>query len=149
MMTIRTAGKALMIQGDQVLLIKHKKDDIYYTLPGGGQAHNEFLPQCLKRECLEEVGCEVSVGDLAFVYEYVGDVEQHPVKGYHQIDMIYTCDIVSFISQPQEMDDTQIGHEWVKIQDLMTIVLYPMALRKKIIDHVNLTTQCLYFSNLQ
>lgn len=146
-METRTAAKALILKDGAVLLIKHKTDQVYYTLAGGGQDHNEDLVSCLKRECIEEIGHEVQVNDLAFVYEYRGDFEDHPVKGYHQIDMIFSCDLGPYIGKPEAMDDSQIGHEWVALQDLMSLVVYPMSLRNKILDLAQGKSQAVYFSN--
>lgn len=33
---IRNAVKAVLIKDNSILLIKHKNENVYYTLPGGG-----------------------------------------------------------------------------------------------------------------
>lgn len=146
-MIIRTAGKALIIRKDEILLIKHKKDQVYYTLPGGGQNHNESIKTCLKRECLEEIGYDVKVDDLVFLYEYIGDLDDHPEKGYHQVDMVFKVNLKDKIHDPIEMDLTQIGSQWIKLNDLMDYLVYPMAIREKILNYVSFKNQRTYFSN--
>lgn len=43
----------------------------YYKLPGGGVEEHEKLEDALKRECLEEIGCNVKVGvELGRVLEH-------------------------------------------------------------------------------
>ncbi len=54
---IRISAKAIIISNDRLLTIKHEQNnEKYFTLPGGGQNHNEDLKSALIRECLEEVG---------------------------------------------------------------------------------------------
>lgn len=137
---IRTAAKALIIKNSQILLTKHEREFVYYTLPGGGQQHNEALNDTLKRECFEELGAHVTVGDTAFIYEYIGDNHQFSKqdKGFHQIDIVFDCLIESDFNLEMacELDDTQIGCEWINIADLPDVVMYPMAFREQICNYV-------------
>ena len=45
----------------------------FYLCPGGGQDHGEDAYEALRRECREEIGCDVVVGELAFVTRAVND----------------------------------------------------------------------------
>ena len=49
-------GIAMM---DNKILISYNKNIDEYTLPGGGVELNEGIVEALKREFLEEVGCEI------------------------------------------------------------------------------------------
>lgn len=136
---IRTAGKALIVENNKILLIKHHRDGIYYTLPGGGQKHNEELKDALVRECLEELGAKVSVLDTVFVFEYMAD--RHPQDddnvGFHQLDIVFACQMLDMhhLENPSEIDTTQIGCEWIALDVLKDIVMYPLALREKICEY--------------
>jgi len=136
---IRTATKAIIINKDKILLNKYKKGSIYYTLPGGGQHHNEDLKSNLRRECLEEIGAEVEVGDVLFVREFIADHHNPSPNraGYHQVNIIFECQIkdTPWIS-PQEQDNNQTGIEWIKIEDLLQTNLYPLSLRPEIVKFV-------------
>lgn len=149
---IRTAGKALMIKDHQVLLIEHKRAKTYYTLPGGGQHHNEALSDTVKRECLEELGASVLVNGLAFVFEYIADHHEDTIqaKGFHQLDLVFDCQLASHkpFEQAGEMDKTQVGYRWVPVEELMGIVLYPMALRERIIMYANQKHDGLYLGEM-
>ena len=134
--TIRNAAKAVVIEDGRVLLIKHGKNKVYYTFPGGGQEHNETLAECVQRECLEEVGISVKVGDVLHVSEHIRDrhEEGHAPLGFHQIDVFFKAEIDNSVPkiEASEMDDTQVSSEWIAIDDLMDYIVLPMCLRELI-----------------
>ena len=127
---VRTAAKALIIRDEQILLLKCQKEKhVYYNLPGGGQDFGERIDQALVRECWEEAGATVRVQHLVFVRDYIS--LNHEFKenqaDVHQIDLIFTCELLSPenpIGGP-EPDDYQIGVEWISLDKLSEIRLYP------------------------
>ena len=69
--SIRRAVRTILLNdfGEIALLHKTKKNE--YKLIGGGIENDETLEQALKREVLEEAGCEISILDeLGYVEEY-------------------------------------------------------------------------------
>ncbi|QEN04883.1 NUDIX domain-containing protein [Thiospirochaeta perfilievii] len=136
---IRTATKAIIIKEGKILLNKYNNGkNIWYTFPGGGQDHNEDLKSNLKRECLEEMGADVEVLDVLFVREFIADNHNpSPSRtGYHQVNIIFECYLIdeNFV-KPSQPDPNQIGVEWVKIDELLNYNLYPLSIRKDIIEH--------------
>ncbi|MBD3288163.1 NUDIX domain-containing protein [candidate division KSB1 bacterium] len=130
----RTSAKAIIIENGKLFVLKKKAaNDIYYVLPGGGQRHGENLIETLKRECLEETGAEVEVGDLVCLREYIGahhefsDVHSH----LHQNDLMFSCKILNDYTtvEPTEEDEGQIGMEWLPLESLEQYNLYPKILR--------------------
>ncbi|MBM3861911.1 MAG: NUDIX domain-containing protein, partial [Verrucomicrobia bacterium] len=68
---IRNSAKAIIIRDGCVLLVRvNDEGGEWYVLPGGGQRHGESLHETVRRECLEEIGVEVEVGELRLVREY-------------------------------------------------------------------------------
>ena len=57
--TARTAARAIVLDGNKVALI-HVKEHNYFMLPGGG-IEGEDIVDGLRREILEELGCEIDV----------------------------------------------------------------------------------------
>jgi len=133
---IRVAAKAVIIKDGKLLVLKNYKEKVYYTLPGGGQNHKEDLRQALKRECREEIGADVEVKDLLFVSEYIASRHQDTIheEGFQQTDMFFKCNLMEAVSleYATETDVTQTGIEWLDIDDLEDIILYPMKLRAHI-----------------
>lgn len=69
---IRYGVKGLSLVGGRVLLVKeeHQNGESFWTLPGGGIRNDESPHQALRRECAEEIGCEVTVGDRVGLCPY-------------------------------------------------------------------------------
>ena len=120
---IRTAARALIIHQDKLLTIKMRdKSGIFYILPGGGQRHGETLREGLKRECLEEIGTEVEVGELLYVREYIG--KNHEFRqahhAFHQVESVFRCSLPDpdGIGPGSEHDKKQVGVEWIPLEEL-------------------------------
>ena len=69
------------------------RSGIFYLLPGGGQNHGETLKEGLQRECLEEIGTEVEIGELLYVREYIGKNHQfrNAHRAFHQVENVFRC----------------------------------------------------------
>ncbi|KQL52627.1 hypothetical protein AN964_03155 [Heyndrickxia shackletonii] len=83
-----------------------------YFLPGGGKEGNESDVDCLKREVLEEMGCDVQVN------EFIGKAQryfysQHYNDYYLSIGHFYTCQLGEKIMEPIEEDHV---YEMVEIE---------------------------------
>ncbi|MFP4069797.1 MAG: NUDIX domain-containing protein [Verrucomicrobiota bacterium] len=123
MRPIRTAARALILHDGKLLAIKMKdRSGIFYILPGGGQVHGETLKESLRRECLEEIGTEVEVGNLLYVREYIG--KNHEFRrahhAFHQLESVFRCTLPDpgGIGPGSEHDKKQIGVEWIPLEEL-------------------------------
>jgi A/G-specific adenine glycosylase len=64
---------ALTMRDGRVLLAQRKADDMLgglWEFPGGKREAGETLPECLRREMREELGVEVSVGEMLIVVKH-------------------------------------------------------------------------------
>lgn len=61
--------RALVIRGDEVLLIRHRGGPKPWGLPGGGVERHERLVEAARREVYEETGMAVEVERLLGVYD--------------------------------------------------------------------------------
>ncbi|OZI10921.1 NUDIX hydrolase [Bacillaceae bacterium SAS-127] len=141
-MSIRNSAKAIIIEGDKVLLTKNQDDEGYfYLFPGGGQEHGETIHQALLRECIEEVGKEVDIGELLHIREYIGKNHEHASfdSHVHQVEYYFVCHLVGDgdDNKPTNPDSHQVGIEWVPIHNLLQYRIYPKEIRKHIIKYVN------------
>jgi ADP-ribose pyrophosphatase YjhB (NUDIX family) len=53
--------RALVIQGDNIILVKHRGGPYPWGLPGGGVRPGESLDVAIVREVFEETGCAVQI----------------------------------------------------------------------------------------
>lgn len=140
-MAIRNSAKAVIVKDEKLLAIKIQENGgTYYILPGGGQEHGENLHQALKRECKEELGADVEIGDLIFVREYIG--KNHELATYHahahQTEFMFLCDVhQDTFNNGSNPDKNQTGTEWLPIKDLLQYKLFPQALRTHLISYFN------------
>ncbi|RAP77499.1 NUDIX domain-containing protein [Paenibacillus montanisoli] len=137
MKPIRNSAKAVIIENNRLLLTKNKDDQgFYYLFPGGGQEKWEVLSEAAARECLEEIGCVVEVGDLISVREYIGKNHEFAKWDYaaHQVEFYFECRILSRSDEFQgsNPDPDQIGVEWIQIDRLHEKRIYPRKLAEMI-----------------
>lgn len=133
---VRTAAKAVILRDGHLLTIKVKdllyQGRVYYALPGGGQDPGENLHETLRRECLEEVGAVVDVGDLLYVREYIGPNHEYAaVDGeFQQIDLIFACKLVddTHLGNGSAPDDRQLAVEWLRLDRLDEYYFRPQTL---------------------
>ncbi|MCR4391419.1 MAG: NUDIX domain-containing protein [Candidatus Acetothermia bacterium] len=133
MKPIRTAAKAIVIRDGRLLVtVNRDPDGVFYLLPGGGQEPGETLLQALRRECREEIGADVEIGDLVFVREYIG--AQHEFTDHdgdvHQIELLFVARLPDGEIPGAGMvpDTGQTGIAWLPIAELPRLRLYPAAL---------------------
>lgn len=131
---IRSAARAVIICDGKLLATKMRdKRGIYYILPGGGQQPGETLEEAVRRECLEEVGCQVKVSKLLYVREYIGKNHNFSKRhaAFHQIEHVFLCEVEDPMSAcpGSETDNYQIGVSWLSLDALANIRFYPEAIK--------------------
>jgi len=137
MKPIRNSAKAIIVENNRVLLTKNQDDQgFYYLYPGGGQEKGEDLKTALERECIEEIGCEVRVEDILHIREYIGKNHQFAEWDHdiHQVEFYFECSIKHSVENfiGTSPDEYQIGVEWVEIDRLSEVRVYPSKLSEKL-----------------
>ncbi|MFZ3580304.1 NUDIX domain-containing protein [Virgibacillus sp. DJP39] len=153
-MRIRNSAKALLVCKGEILLTKNQDNEGYFYLcPGGGQEHGETLHAAIRRECIEEIGYNVEVGELLHIREYIGRNHEHASFDYdvHQVEYYFLCELKDEVDQgiePSNPDSHQVGIEWVHIDDLQESRLYPKELKKYIVKHLNNEKSSVYLGDI-
>jgi ADP-ribose pyrophosphatase YjhB (NUDIX family) len=136
---IRNSAKAVIVRDGKVLLTKNEdKNGYFYLFPGGGQEPGEELKDAVVRECNEEIGQEVEVGELIHVREYIGRNHQFAEwdAHIHQVEFYFECRLVEDGPEPVMNgtlpDQAQVGVEWIALEQLEAIRLYPGRLGLKL-----------------
>jgi 8-oxo-dGTP diphosphatase len=131
--TIRVASKAIIIRDGQLLVTVNSGEfQTFFLCPGGGHEHGEDAYEALRRECREEIGCDVVVRDFAFLRDYIAaDHEFSDEDGWaHQLEAYFFCDLVPG-AEPHLTDDGdtwQTGVAWISVEHLTNEPLWPKAL---------------------
>jgi mutator protein MutT len=66
---MKIAARAIIINNDEILLVRHHGRD-FYSLPGGKIDPDEGIRSAVKREIFEELGISPVVERLSFVHEF-------------------------------------------------------------------------------
>lgn len=148
-MAIRNSVKAIIIEEDRLLLTKNLDEEGYfYLFPGGGQELGETFHETLQRECLEETGLQVEIGELEFIREYIGENHEYAAtdSAIHQVEFYFKCQLKMIEQEeaqlkkstnqaiPTNPDECQVGLEWVPLSQLLNYRLYPRDIRGHILD---------------
>lgn len=125
--------RAIIIEDGKLLTIKRvKENETYWVFPGGGIEDGENQRQALIRECQEELGVVVEVGELVFENSYV-----HWKFG-PQHEYFYNCSIISGEvgtgegPEFQENSSYEGTHEveWIEISGIDKLDLQPNGIKK-------------------
>ena len=116
--TDREGAYLIPIKNGRVAVIETPKG---YFLLGGGVDTGESHEACIKRECLEETGCEARVGNwIASAETYT----THPVIGYfHPIQAYYAGELSERVQDPVERDHRLV---WIEAADAAGKMFSPM-----------------------
>ena len=145
-MSIRSAAKAIIVHNGQVLLNRCSDIDNgeYYALPGGGQHPYETLHAAIIRECKEETGYQVEPLRCVGICEAISLDEEYREKypDYaHKMYHIFLCALSNAEQEtPTEIDNMQVGSEWIDMEKLSDIRLLPSIVGENIMGMLNGTT---------
>ncbi len=129
--------RAIIIENNKVLLMHRvRAGQEYWVFPGGGvEADDASLEDALKRECLEELGVEVEVGDLFFEKPSLAP------KTMGRMELFYNCKIIKGVvgtGTGPEFSGRDINKygtykvEWRSLDEIKNMTVYPLELRDKI-----------------
>lgn len=113
----------ISLKEDKFAVIRTPKG---YFLLGGGIDEDEQDDECIKRECIEEIGYSIVIN------QFIGSAEtycEHPEIGYfHPIQNYYFGELIEAIKEPIETDHVL---EWVpyeKIKNNMFLKMQSWAI---------------------
>lgn len=140
---VRVSAKGLVIRDGRMAAIRLRdENEEWFIMPGGGVEADELLTDAVEREIAEELGIKVRCGRLLFVIEGLRG------ESFHRIDMVFECEYVGEIENPQLHGDTnQTGMEWLDISRLNTLPLYPSKLRRQIMNFCEGKDHSTYLGN--
>ncbi len=138
---VRVCG--LLKKDNKILFVKHRKNNKeYYLLPGGGVDYGESFEIALKREYLEEVNFEITIGNMLFISEAIApDGDKHIVNVYFEV--FYKSGELKVAEE-----ERLAGAEYLEVEKLEDYTIYPNV-KKEILEYVkNGQKNVLYLGNI-
>lgn len=132
--TPRLTGRAILFDDEGHIAVMYAKKFSLYSLPGGGIEENEDKLEAVKREILEETGCNCEITkDLGYVYENRAHCD------FTQYSYYYLAKVIGHKGLPQ-MTPSEINNgttvEWHTVQDAIYLISAPSheTLQRKFIQ---------------
>lgn len=133
--TIRAV--AIALNKNKILLIHRKSNGKeYYTFPGGGVEKNETVEQAVLRELFEETTLKADINKLLYIHKYDDNSEQYfyllkNCNGLPKLDK-------NSIEYKVNSKINFYRPEWIKINSLSNLLLYPLELRDLLIEDITI-----------
>ena len=126
---IENIARGVCIVGGNVLLCRPRKGGYTY-LPGGHIEFGEKGAEALRREVLEELGVESSVGDLLGVVET--SFVQHG-KPHAEISLVYRLELTGS-AEPSKLESQEdwIDFTWWPVDRIDEANLLPPEMKKHV-----------------
>lgn len=117
----------IYIKDNKVLLIKKSRGPYegMYDLPGGRIEIGETMEEGLKREFIEEVGCEVT--SQIFLSENEYTTEEYKGKPFRHFGTYFTVSISSDNIKTGADGEDSLGAEFIDLDTLDEIKIAPIA----------------------
>lgn len=96
----RGASRAIVFDGAGNIALLHATTKNFHKLPGGGIEQGEDIETALRREVLEEIGCEIeNIRELGSIEEYRNRY------ALHQVSYCFVADLAGEKGTPHLMED--------------------------------------------
>lgn len=118
---IRKAVRAILLNDKNEIALLYSPKYKFHKLPGGGIEPKENIKSALKREAMEETGCEIKIG------KEIGEVNEIKNKyGHKQISYCYFAKINKFSSNlnltKEEKDELGIELLWTSPKNAIKLL---------------------------
>lgn len=117
---LRIAPRAVVFDSQNKVAVLYVGKFNYYKLPGGGQDEGETLEQALRRECQEEIGCAIEIG------QKIGQIlEYRDTFSLKHITHCFICKVVGEKQEPQfTVEENQSNYQikWVDLKEAINLV---------------------------
>ncbi|OGY93675.1 MAG: hypothetical protein A2406_03850 [Candidatus Komeilibacteria bacterium RIFOXYC1_FULL_37_11] len=119
----RFASRAVVFDRENKVAVLYVGRYDYYKLPGGGQEENETPEEALRRECQEEIACDIEItSELGRIIEYRDRFEMKQ-EAYGYICQVKGEKGVPLFTPEENQDNYSL--EWVDFDQAIALVKFP------------------------
>lgn len=141
-----TRVSVVVVEGDKILLVKHRKGSRqYWVLPGGRLEYGETFIDCAVREMKEETGLEIEAEKFIFLSEAIA-----PDRSRHIINVYLKARVVGGKLQLGD-EPVLAGVDYLPLAQLEQITLFPPigdAIKEAAANNWKIKGEILYLGNL-
>lgn len=116
---IRPTVRGVIFDENNNICIRSKKRSGFSFLPGGGIENEENPIEALKRECLEEAGCNITnIQKIGIVTEYKDEIQEKRTNEY------FTANLDGLKLEPTLAIGDEEGFDviWINIHEAVTLL---------------------------
>lgn len=114
---VRYGARGIVFDENNNIALIFKKNKNEYKLPGGGVEKNEDFAEAFKRECNEEIACNIEIKDM------LGIIEEHKINNnFKQISKVYVGKVINKLENNELTEkEKEEGLEflWVDINEAL------------------------------
>jgi 8-oxo-dGTP pyrophosphatase MutT (NUDIX family) len=117
--SVRPTVRGVIFDDNKTICIRTMKGSGFFFLPGGGIEEGENPTEALKRECLEEVGCNIAdIQKIGTVIEYRNEVKEK------RTNECFRANIIGEKLEPTLAIGDEDGFDviWIDINEAITIL---------------------------
>lgn len=117
---VELRASAVVMRGEEILLIRHTRGGrSYWVLPGGHPHSNEIASAALHGDVLEETGLRVEPGPVLFVWEGIAPNEQRRIA-----EIVFLAELQDRGREPRSESALE-EPAFHPIEELASLALYP------------------------
>ncbi|MFM1836669.1 MAG: hypothetical protein RJA04_1357, partial [Bacteroidota bacterium] len=111
----------VLLENNHLLVMKYQYGEQFiYNLPGGNPDPGELLSETISRECREELGIDVEVGQMLLMGQVSGTENRDDV-----LHILFEGELIGGIPELQVGETNAQEVLWLPINQLSQVTMYP------------------------
>lgn len=118
---MRCRPALVLLENNHLLVMKYQYGEQFiYNLPGGNPDPGELLSETISRECMEELGIDVEVGQMLLMGQVSGTKNRDDV-----LHILFEGELIGGIPELQVGETNAQEVLWLPINQLSQVTMYP------------------------